>query len=70
MKVNPNDSQGFVPELPKEMGYYREIRYFADAIRNDTPIVTAPPESTTDTIRIAEAEVRSADRSGAWTEVE
>ena len=64
LKVNPNDGKGFTPEMSKENGYYREIIYFMDAVINDKPILIATPESTTDTIRIAEAEVRSADLNG------
>lgn len=32
LKVNPNDGKGFIPELPEEMGYYREIKYFIPKI--------------------------------------
>jgi len=70
LKINPNDGKGFIPELPKEDGYYREIKYFVNAIINDTPIITAAPESTMNTIKIAEAEKRSADHHGEITPVE
>lgn len=65
LTVHPNDGEGFVPELSPEMGYYREIKYFANAIMNDTPIETATPQSTMETIQIAEAELESADKGGA-----
>ncbi len=65
LSVNPNDEKGFIPELNPDQGYYHEVKYFAQAIENETPIVTARPESTKDTIRIAEAEMLSADRNGA-----
>jgi predicted dehydrogenase len=64
LMVYPHDGKGFKPELSAEMGYWHEIRYFVDAIRNGTPIETAAPWSTMQTIRIAEAEERSADLRG------
>jgi predicted dehydrogenase len=70
LKVNPNDSKAFIPELPKEMGYYREIQYFVKAVLEGTPITTAAPESTMETIRIAEAEVASAGQMGMLVAVE
>ncbi|HOJ10099.1 MAG TPA: Gfo/Idh/MocA family oxidoreductase [Clostridiales bacterium] len=69
LTVNPNDGKSFVPEHPAEMGYYREIVYFIDAVLNDKPTDKAPTESTMETIRIAEAEVASADNNGAITVV-
>jgi predicted dehydrogenase len=62
--VYPHDSKSFVPELPADDGYYREMRYYIDALINDTEIVTASPESTKATIEIAQAEIRSADNMG------
>lgn len=50
----------------REDGYYREIKYFANAIINGEPIETATPESTGATIRIATAERESARRNGEW----
>ncbi|HBG76947.1 Gfo/Idh/MocA family oxidoreductase [Eubacteriales bacterium mix99] len=64
LKANPNDGKSFVPDLPKDDGYYREIKYFANALINDTPIRTASPQSTMETIRIARAEMESADNGG------
>lgn len=69
LKVNPNDGKSFIPELPKEMGYYREIKYFAECILEDKPITVAPPESSKETIEIVEAEIRSADNKGQITPV-
>ncbi len=65
----PNEAPGFVPELSPDMGYYREIKYFANAILNDTPIEVAPTVSTMETIEIAEAELDSANKGGAITAV-
>lgn len=69
LKVNPNDDKSFIPELPKEMGYYREIKYFVECLLNDKPLTVAPPESSKETIEIVEAEIRSADRNGEITPV-
>lgn len=69
LKVNPHDGEGFEPELPKEDGYYREMKYFFNAVMEDTPIEIAAPDSTRDTILIAEAEQRSADLGGAPTTI-
>jgi len=69
LRVNPNDGKSFIPELPKEMGYYREIKYFAECVLNDKPITVAPPESSKETIEIVEAEIKSADNKGQITPV-
>ncbi len=64
LTVYPFDGAKFQPELSKDQGYYRELRYFVDALRNNTMIETATPGSTMETIRIAEAEEKSADQGG------
>lgn len=64
LTVYPHEGAAFKPEISREQGYWHEIRYFIEAVRNDTPIETATPESTMQTIRIAEAEERSADLRG------
>jgi predicted dehydrogenase len=60
----PAEGEAFEPELPSDDGYYREICYFIDCIRNDKPIDACAPESTRDTIAIAAAEQESADKGG------
>lgn len=50
-----------------EDGYYREIKYFVNAVTNNTLIETAAPESTRTTICIATAERDSAINDGEWT---
>jgi predicted dehydrogenase len=62
--VYPHDSKAFIPELPSDDGYYREMKYYIDALINNTEIKTASPESTKTTIEIAQAEIRSADNMG------
>jgi len=69
LTIFPNEGKAFVPEHPAEMGYYREIMYFIDCIINDKPTDRAPAECTMETIKIAEAEVESADNKGAITTV-
>ncbi|WNQ08983.1 Gfo/Idh/MocA family oxidoreductase [Paenibacillus aurantius] len=64
LKDHPKDGRGFVPELSKDAGYYREIRYFANAIRNNTPVDVANPEDTLTALLIAEAERQSAFEKG------
>jgi predicted dehydrogenase len=46
VKVYPVDGEGFEPELPGDDGYYREICYFIDCIKNGRQIETCTPEST------------------------
>lgn len=70
IRVYPNGSSSFIPKFPKEGGHYREIKYFIEALLNNIPIRTAAPESTMTTIRIAEAEVKSANLMGALVKVD
>ena len=69
LKVNPNEGKSFIPDLPKDNGYYREIKYFVNALMNNTSIEVAAPYSTMETIRIARAEVESADNGGKVVEL-
>jgi len=69
LKVYLKDGSELVPELSADNGYYREIKYFAEAVANDTPIVTCAPESARDTIRVAAAEMKSAGNGGEVTAV-
>ncbi|MFD0960539.1 Gfo/Idh/MocA family protein [Paenibacillus chungangensis] len=64
LKVNPNEDAGFVAELSEDTGYYRELCYFLDAVKNNEAVVVCSPESVADTMDIVEAEIRSADRKG------
>lgn len=65
LQVNPNDGPGFVAELSKDMGYYREIRYFLDAVSQGKPVAVCTPESAAVSLEIVEAEMRSANNKGA-----
>lgn len=69
LKVNPETGTGFIPELSPDMGYYREIRYFAEALINDSPVAVSSPESTLETMAIIEAEMLSVDGGGEWVRI-
>ncbi|MFC4698348.1 Gfo/Idh/MocA family protein [Enterococcus aquimarinus] len=58
----PNNKPSFEPEISQESGYYLEIKHFAQSILDNVdPAIACPLESTMETIRIAEAEVKSAN---------
>ncbi len=69
LTVYPHAGEAFKPQISTDMGYWHEIRYFVESIRGKTPIVTATPESTMETIRIAMAEQESADAGGVPVEL-
>lgn len=69
VKVNPSDDEGYIAELPDEQGYYYQLKYFVEAILNQTGVTTAAPHSTKGSIAIIEAEIESADQQGAWVQV-
>lgn len=53
-----------LPEVPQVGGHYPEIKYFADVVAGKIENTINPPESSMDTIRIALAEMESADLGG------
>ncbi|NMA96424.1 MAG: gfo/Idh/MocA family oxidoreductase, partial [Clostridiales bacterium] len=65
----PHGEKSFEPEIEEGSGYFREIEYFINAIKNDTPIERADVYSTMETIRIANAEQDSADNQGELVEL-
>jgi predicted dehydrogenase len=69
VKVYPENGDGFEPELPKDDGYYREIRYFIECARENRQPSRCMPESTLETIRLAQLEQCSADSNGEWVTV-
>lgn len=69
LKDNPNGDKGFVPEISKDSAYYREIKHFAKCVIGDKPIEIATGETSMETIKIAEAEEKSADNGGRFTKV-
>ena len=50
--------------LSTESGYMREIKYFCECLETGAPFDRCPPFSTRETIRIANAEIESADNGG------
>jgi len=67
--VYPLDGKMYVSEDCGDNGYYREIKYFIEAIINNTSIEISSPESTMRTIEIAHAERESARNDGEWVQV-
>ena len=68
-QIAGKDENFYTPEYDKENAYYKEIKYFADCIINDKPVLINPPEDSRDTIKIVQAEIESADKGGAIVEV-
>lgn len=66
VKVFPAEGEGFDPDLPKDDGYYREIKFFIECIQGNKHPERCLPESTRGTLQIALAEQRSADSCGDW----
>ena len=69
LTVNPEKGDSFSPDLSEDNGYYREIKYFIDAILQEREITISDPVSTMETIVIAEKEKESADKNGQPVEV-
>jgi len=69
LKVNPNNDKAFTPDLSKDTGYYRELKYFIESITRNTKIDRIKPESALVTIKIAEAEQASADERGMFKDI-
>jgi len=69
LRVNPEEGESFTPESPDEQGYYREIKYFAEALMKEQTIEKADPRQTMESIRICQAEMESADRGGELVEL-
>lgn len=69
LRDNPMDGKSFAPELSADSGYYREIKYFAEAIMQNRPIERATPYDTLATLTIAEAEARSALSGGVLVDI-
>ena len=70
LKVNPHNEKGFTPNIEKESAYYKEMKFFYESIINNTSNEIAPPQSAMETIKIAEAEIKSANEGGKLISVE
>ena len=64
LKLMPVGGKSYVPEMSADDGYYHEILYFLDCLKNGKQPERCTPSSTMETIRIAWAEVASADKGG------
>ena len=64
LTLYPVGSDKVVPELEPDDGYYREILYFVDCLKNGRQPERCTTASTMETIRIAHAEMKSADNAG------
>ncbi len=63
--VYPNEGECFEAELTKEDAYYKEIRLFQECLKGSTELdLFALLESHAITIKIGEAEIKSADNMG------
>ena len=63
------NEEPYTPEYDRENVYYSEIKYFADCIMNDKPLLKNPPEESMDAIRVVMAEIESADNNGRFVDV-
>lgn len=64
LKVLDTEGKDVTPDYDKENFYYTELKYFADTLLAGGKINRATPESARDTVRIALAEMESADKHG------
>lgn len=68
-KVLDGEGKDVTPEYSKENAYYSEIKFFADTIINNKSNTINPPEESCNTIKIVEAETKSADNCGEVVKV-
>ncbi len=59
-----------LPVITANSPYYNEIEYFINSIREDTENLINPPESSMNSIKIALAEMQSADLGGQIVEIQ
>lgn len=76
MTVYLDTKDSFVPEFPKMSaagggnisdlgGYYVELAYFVDCVKNDRPIETVTPESSRESLRVCLAEIEAIKRNAS-----
>ncbi len=70
LRVIKKDNTAIEVEYDHDSAYYREIKYYANCILNGTKNTINPPEDSMDTIKLVEAETKSADLGGLVVEVE
>ena len=64
LRVIDTEGKNVTPEYDTENFYYTELKYFADTLLAGGKIDRATPESARDTVKIALAEMESADKHG------
>ncbi|WP_217591694.1 Gfo/Idh/MocA family protein [Cohnella sp. GbtcB17] len=64
--VYPKEGSAFTPELSADTGFYREIVYLADCLLNGRVPSVSQGDDVAASIRLVEAEKRSADGGGKW----
>lgn len=64
LEYMPEEGEKYAATLNPDDGYYHELVYFYDCVKNNKPVLACPPESTMETIRIAQAELASCDAKG------
>ena len=69
-KVIDRDGNDITPPVDPENAYYKETKYFAEAIQSLTNLDRNTPESAMNTIKIALAETTSANQGGKIVAVE
>ncbi|QNK59509.1 Gfo/Idh/MocA family protein [Paenibacillus sp. PAMC21692] len=70
LTVYPANEPAWVYEHDGNLGYYREIKYFAERLLNDEDIITSTPEDSLLALRIVEAERKSASSSGQFIQID
>jgi len=65
LTLYPHDGATEVVDLRSDIGYYYEIKYFAECVAAGKPVEQCLPISTRNTIAIAEAEIASCEAKGA-----
>ncbi len=66
--VYPKDGPSLTPELSPDTGFYREIVYLADCLRNGVKPSVSLGDDVAESIRLVEAEKSSTDAGGRWVE--
>ncbi|MFC5407642.1 Gfo/Idh/MocA family protein [Cohnella soli] len=69
LTVHPTDEPSWVYEHDGNLGYYREIKYFAERLLNDEAILTSTPEDSLLALQIVEAERQSSGRGGQFVQI-
>ncbi|MCD9021989.1 Gfo/Idh/MocA family protein [Cohnella silvisoli] len=69
LTVYPANGQSWVYEHEGDLGYYREIKYFAERLLNEEAVITSTPEDSLLALRIVEAERKSSGKDGQFVPI-